>query len=1166
MSLVFALLAGCTALAPPEIDVVGVAPTWGYAGERTDVEISGEGFFPGVVVDPSDADGGRVEGTFQVWLETDPPTALPGVVHQGYDRLHAEVPEGLAPGVYDVRVQAPSGAEDVLPGAFTVTSTRADHLLLGVETAAWTVGEYASLRVQLADPEGDPVAQPLDVEIVASSELGAQGVVFLDAGLDDQEPIPGGVRGALGPDGAGLVLVGSSAPDDVTFTVSAPDDAVVRSDSLVVSWDPGRIADVEIDLPRAGFRTVAGDAFEVDVTLRDALGNVLEDETAALVLYEECGDWLESVTVHGRDTVTIVLTEACDANRIGAFSTNGLWLSDAFEVLPAAADRYALQATPDTVVAGTSALLVLVEAVDPYGNVAVDHPARVRLRDDLGGLDPDTGIGAQSCPGFPAEGEARQLCTAALWTAGTATVSAYDDDGLVGLAAPVEVLPAGAATVVVSSPTTTVAAGDPFDVNVRVLDAYGNSVAFDPGGTDPVAFYDDTGTIACAWRGALGGGQTFSCRVEAAVAADTLAVRVLGLYGELPDPLEVTNAELFVVEVDGPASATAGTAFPLTLRGYDAYGNPYVEQTDPDLALADTTGSLSPAVARLDATGQVTVSATVTVASPSVTVTASQGGATLGGSDAFAVSAASMFGLEIEAPPWIAVGEPTEIAVVAVDIWGNPILGYAGTVALESRSGLCDPETLASFDAGIAVVDLHCGTAGLSDTLEATDDGGYGGTVGGVDVVDLACADGPTAKLSAEGGESATVCLLAGTVDVDLDASGTVVGGASLALYHYADSDGTTARSLSDGATFTYTSAGVRRVEVLAVDRDGCADLAEALVYVGEDDGQPVGPVTLTASASSVASGGTVTVDVAATDCTGDVAAGGTVLAWADLGTPSGSSTGAGLATTLDAAGEASLTWTFPTGYAADATLTVGTSGGAVGTAAVTVTQDAVRPQIVAMTPSGRTLDTVSSIEVTFTEALYTANVSTAATLTGPEGTVATTASVSSDGKTLTLVPATAVDGAAGTWTLTLSTNLRDAAGNKIDGAWSGAASAFTGTFGAVADAGIGSTTCAAGDARFVPDGDDGAGDEDDEATVTVSASATPTWWAWQALDADGTAVRSGRAAGTDASFDWDGRGDDGRIVATGEYTVRTWAVDAQGNRADACDVEVTVGQHVEAP
>lgn len=1167
MSLVFALLAGCTPLAPPEIDVTGVTPAWGYAGDRTEVEIAGERFFPGVIVDPSDDDGGRLEGTFEAWLETDPPTELTGVEHRGYDRLHADVPSGMTPGVYDLRVRAPSGAEDVLEDAFTVTSTRADHLRLGVETAAWTVDTYAPLRVQLADPEGDPVAQPIAVEIVASSSLGAQGVTFLEDGLEDQEAIPGGVRGALGADGSGIVLVTSTVPDDVTFTATAAEDPVVRADSLVVSWDPGEIDSVQIDLPRSGFRTVAGDTFEVDVTLLDAHGNVLEDETAAILLYEACGDWLKTVTVHGTETVDVTLTQACDANAIGAYSTQGQWSSDPFEVLPAEPDRYALQATPEIVVAGTSALLVLVEAVDAYGNVAVDHPAQVRLRDDLGGLDPDTGIGVQSCPGFPAEGEARQLCTAALWAAGTATVSATDADGLSGDADPVEVLPASAALVVVGSATNTVAAGDPFDVTVRVLDAYGNNVSFDPGGTDPVAFEDDTGTLSCAWRGALGGGQTFSCVVEAAVVADTVAVRVLGLYGELPDPLEVTNAELAVVEVDVPAAgAVAGTAFPVTLNGYDVYGNPYVEQTDPDLELSDTTGALSPTTARLDATGEVTVSATITQASPSVTVTASQGGVALGTSAAFAVSAASLFGLEVEAPPWIAVGEPTEVVVVAVDVWGNPIPGYAGTVTLESRSGLCGTETISAFDAGAGVVDLQCGTAGLSDTLKATDVDGYGGSAGGIDVVDLACADGPVADLKVDGGESATVCLLAGTVDVDLDASGAVAGGASLTLYHYADSDGTTARSLSDAATFTYETAGARRVEVLVVDRDACADLAEALVYAGEDDGEPVGPVTLTASAASVASGGSVTVDVVATDCTGDLAAGGTVLAWADLGTPSGSSTGGGLATTLDATGEAGLTWTFPTGYAADATLTVGTAGGAVGTAEVTVTQDGVRPQVVAMTPSGRTLEAVDVVEVTFTEALYSGNVSGVATLMGPSGTVSTTASVSSDGKTLTLVPGTAVDGAAGAWTLTLSASVRDAAGNRMDGAWTGAPSAFTGTFGAVTDDGIAMTGCTASAERFFPDGDDGAGDEDDDLTVTLAASSTPTWWAWQALDADGTAVRSGRASGADASFAWDGRGDDGRIVVTGKYTLRTRAMDAQDNQSDACEVEVTVGQHVEAP
>lgn len=1165
-------LAACTLLAPPEIVVTGVTPEWGYFGERTEIEIRGERFFPAVVVDDAVDEGGRIQGAFEAWLQTDPPTALEDVQLTAYDRLSAEVPEGLTPGVYDVRVVAPSGDVATLPASFTVTDTRADHLGIIVGAAGWEVGTYVPLVLRLQDPEGDAVPQAMAVSLTATSETGATGLTFVPGGLDDEVPFEDevGVTGRLGPDGEAIVLVTSEVPDDVTFTLAAVDDPVVDPDSVLLSWDPGSIDEVEVALPRTEFRTVAGEPFDVRITLRDEFGNELPSDTARVILIDECTDWWSAVTVNGSVTTEVMLTAACESDVLHVITTEGQWSSSPFTVLPADPVGYTLEPTPTSVTAGESALLLAVHGVDVYGNVVSDLDGTVRLADDVGGLDPARSVGLQTCPGFPPGDEATQVCTVALWVASDAvTLTATDQQGRSGVSPPITVVANVATQLMVTSGERQVAAGEPFEVVVRLVDDWGNDVAFDPNGADPVSFEDDTGTVACTWSAESTDGHVFDCTVEAAHPGDEVRATVGALDGVLPDPMVVTNAALALVEIE-PLSPpfTAGQTFEMVVRGFDAYGNAYMVQTDPSVELADTTGTLDPAVVALGGNGEGTVSASITRAATGIVVTGSQGGTAMGASAPFTVAAAEAASLSVTAPPWLVVGEVGEVTVTVVDAHGNATPGYSGTVTVATVSGVCDPTVIDDFDQGSAVATLSCTSAALSEQVTAEDADGLYGETGWLDVLDFACADGPSADLTLDGDTELLVCTTGGTATVAADASASVAGNNGVVLYHFVDSEGTAERTTSATSAFTWTGEGIRVVELVVADRLACADAVEAVAYVGADDGDATGPITVTPSASTVTAGGTVRVAVAAVDCKGDVADLATVRLRADLGTVAGTSTGDGLEATLDAAGEAEVDWTFGEAFATTATLHVASAdGGAYGAAEVTTTQDGVRPTVVSMTPSGRIVDDVSTITVVFTEPMYTTNLSAATVqLAGPSGTVGTTLSMSADLGTLTITPTWPVHGADGTFALTLSSNVRDRAGNRIDGAWSGSASSFTGTFGAVVDSGPTMSSCTTDLSLFRPDGDPGAAAEADEVTMTPLAATIPDAWSWSVVDDTGAHVRSGHADGTVATLAWDGRGDDGRVVASGDYTMRARAVDAQGNHSPWCEAAVQVDHVVEAP
>jgi hypothetical protein len=1167
-ALVAGTAVGCTLDPSPPL-VSAVTPGWGYNGEDTPVEIQGAHLYPALAI--TGADDARILGTFGARLERDGVSiALEGVQHIGYDRLSALVPAGIDPGTYDLRVDVPSGLSTTLDDAFEVTDTRADHLALSVSDTAYTVGFWAVVSLALLDPLDVLVPQSMPVVVRAepASDAGTlDGVYFAEDQLDGQEALAdgSGVRGVLEEDGTGILLITAEAETAIRLVVEPAEDAGVASASQVLSWDPGAVDTIEIELPRGNFRTEAGATFDVVLRARDRYGNLITREPVGVFLTDECGHELLYEEVLGEVTVPLTLTVACEVNRIVAFTGDGQGESEAFEVYAGDLVGYEVTVAPTRVIAGDPAL-VLVEAVDAYGNLVRTHAEEIALSDDVGGLDPELNIGTQSCPGFT---DGQQLCFVSLWRAAEAVVvRAEDRGGFRGAGEPVEVVADAPSAVLVEVLATSVAAGETFDVLVQVTDAYANNVAFSPGGSDPVAFDEPAGTIACTWSGAAAPGHRFACTVERAQSSVQVGASVLGLEGVSTDPLTIVNGPIARVDVDpGGGPFTAGTAFSVQFDAYDAYGNAYVVQTDAVLDLEDTAGTFAPGTAVLGPTGSTVVSGVVYGAGANVRIYASQAGARLGASRAFPVSPAALAGFDVSAPPWLAVDTGATIDVTAADAYGNPVGTYTGVVTLEAAGGSCDPVTTSDFEDGFARVAVRCDRPALSETFTAEDTDGLSGASGVVDVVDLGCSDGPEADLTLNGDAEAVECLTAGSeVEVLADTSASVAGGAGVAVRHFDDGAGNTWRTLAADLTLSWTDTGVYDVVALVVDAEACAGLATGTVYIGADDGEPTGPIDVALSATTVdASAGSVVATVSARDCTGDVAANQEILVRADLGTPVGVASGEGLVVTLDSAGAGSFDWMFDSGYAGDATLSVGSwGGGGLGVTTIVATGDSALPEIVSIEPVGTWSDTIDTLTVEFTEAMLSHNMSAShITLTGPSGNVPLAFSLSSDLTTLTVTPTPPVDGAAGAYTLALSPGVRDTAGNQLDGAWSDVASGFTVTVGDVADTLPTITTCDADVSTFTPDGDEGAADEADRVILSPVATAAPSWWWLLVTDEDGERVRSARQPGTDTAVRWDGRADDGRVAAPAEYRLLLRAVDVSGNIGEPCVVTVELAQHV---
>ncbi len=1159
MGPLLALFAACAPTAPP-VELYAVSPDRGWQGETTDVRIEGKNLLPSLNLGAED----EVVGEFEAWLVgADGDFRLEGTELLDHSALTAQVPAGIDPGVYPVKLRTPSGIEASLDDAFRVTLTRADRLTLSIESGVAPVGDYADMTVRVEDPSGVVIPSELSVSIIASSAIGARGVTFGPDQLGGQTAVEGdvGITGALDADGSTVVKVTSSEPDDVRFRVTAVDDDELADGSTLITWEAGAATNAVVSLPFSPYRAVAGQPFTVHIALEDARGNPLPDAYARILLSDECSNYHPKVEVFGAADVEVTLNTACLEDRLTVASDSvGEAVSEPFEVAAAEHTAYRVTATPDSAItAGVDPVLVQVEAVDAYGNVVPDGVGVITLEDDLAGLDaPRT-----SCPGFHA---GVSICSTYLRRAGADIVRVVDEASRRGASGTVMVDADVPTSLDLQLSTRNTVAGREITASVAAVDAWGNLVAFEPGGLDPVNFTDDSGSVACEWFGAIGDGhQSFICAFTTAWENDEVSASIarFGVTGAAPDSITIVNADLAVVDVTAPSSVVAGASFPLLLEGYDLYGNPYLEQSDPVVDLEDTTGTLTISSATLGVEGSVTTAAVLTRASAAVRVHASQAGLRLGSSAAINVNAAGMDGFSVVAPPWVATGTDLDATVQAIDPFGNPIATYGGTPTISVTDDACTTASIGGFASGAASVTVPC-SAVVLDGLVTVTDGTYSGVSGALDVVDLACATPPTVAFTLDGETQPVVCLAAGNASVAVDATGSTDGGAPIAAWHFVDNEDQRLRTESGTGTLEWSGAGPRRVEGIAIDENGCGAAATTWVWIGEDDGEPTGPIELTASASTIATGGSLSVDVLAYDCTGDVAVDQPVLLRTSLGTVAGTASGTGLELTLDAAGEGTVSWSFPAGYAAIATLYAGSeSAGGYGTATVAVTQDSARPHVVSVTPSGFTHAPVEEVVVSFDEDILPASAS-GVTLYGPSGAVS--ASVSVDGSTITLTPDSPLDTSTGSFTLTLSSVVRDEAGNRLDGAWSGAAAAYSSTFGDVADTLPTLAGCSLSTDTFRPDGDDGAGVEADSVELTPVSSASPTWWALDVEDTSGNRVRSTRVDGTSVAITWDGTGDDGLVVAGGSYLITLWAIDAQDNRGEACVESVDVAHRLELP
>jgi hypothetical protein len=855
-------------------------------------------------------------------------------------------------------------------------------------------------------------------------------------------------------------------------------------------------------------------------------------------------------------------------------------LSDGFQVHANLLHHLEVSAAPELITAGTGVLNISVIAVDSWSNRVTTAVGEIGLSDETGPLRPEDGNGTQSC-GSLYEGVG--VCTATLFQGGldrTITVSAAA--GAVGTSNPITVLSGPVDNVELDAGITTVQAGTPFDTTMRLLDEFNNPIELSEAELDGVVFYDEYGPIECLLSALDTETVTYAYGCVCTVAGEDNVLHVVldilattgasSSFTVTPGPLKQVEVNLSAEDVG--ESIEAGSSLTAGLIGFDAYGNAVSDELS--IELSDTASGMSPrSVSLVD--GHATLSLVFSKALDGNTVTVSSAEEFLGISVPFEVRAGPAIGLRVETKtPWVWTGEATQVRVYPVDAYGNLVADVSDEVTLQSVSGL-GPDVSAAVD-GDTTISFIFEAAGLNDVVEVS---GLllSGSSDAFDVV-TDCLEGPSVTLVVVGASYDSLCL--GEEDRVTATLGASPG--DLLMTHFLA--GLLAyRTTGTSIEHTFEGAGRTEVQLLGIRSDGCAERAAQVVYHGPV-GPPVGEVEVSVADGTLIAGTTggderTRVNLFARTCTGDLADGGELLVRANLGqleSTSGTAlttTGRGLQLELDSAGEGSIRWTMadvtqgggPELYAG------GWSGAGFGQASATVSGDDVPPQVIETVPMGSSGGIFSEIQLIFTEPMLTslgeATLMDSVELTDPDGLLVDWVATawSSDGMVLTLYMDAPREASTGLWELWVYDELRDSAGNRLDGDLDGDhGGALSIQFGNVLDEAPAVVYCQPSTSTIRPDGDDGEGLEAEGITMSIGTDDAAAWWRMEVFGEHGDLVLHRRTvpAGTETgAVLWDGRDQGGEVVANGLYRLEVGPTDMHWNLGEGCTMAVRVDNHL---
>jgi uncharacterized repeat protein (TIGR01451 family) len=391
------------------------------------------------------------------------------------------------------------------------------------------------------------------------------------------------------------------------------------------------------------------------------------------------------------------------------------------------ADHFQISA-PVRVTAGNSFTLT-VSAVDQLDNVVTAYSGTVELL--------CTNIAEPALPIYytytPTIDHGTATFTLSLDTAGVPLLAAIDTADNLSGSINLIVDPAAATKFLVAGFPLATTAGQEQDFSVTALDAFGNTAT---GYTGSVQFSSTDGQAALPAESTLiNGTGDFKATLKTAgtqslTATDMADNSIAGTESDIVVSPDVVSQ---LIVTGFPTPITAGDSGDFSVTAADKYGNTnptydgtviFTSPSDPDAhlpaqsALSNGTGTFK---AAFEAAGL-----------QSLTATDAKNNSITGMQDNIVVNPAVVHTLQLAAAPaTVTAGNATTVTVTLLDVFGNLVTGYTGTVHLSSNDpqavGLPLDYTFTAADGGMHPFSVTLKTAtspSFISTLTATDTAG----------------------------------------------------------------------------------------------------------------------------------------------------------------------------------------------------------------------------------------------------------------------------------------------------------------------------------------------------------------------------------------------------------------------------------------------------------
>jgi hypothetical protein len=647
-----------------------------------------------------------------------------------------------------------NGVTLVTAGSQTVTATDTVSGSINGTSGTITVsgGSATKLFVSSSSPQTAGAAFNITVtaqDTYGNTATGYSGTVHLtstdgSAVLGADSTLTNGIRAfsvTLRTAGSQTVTATDTGNGSITGTTSSITVNAAAASTLAVS---------------ASGSASAGGAFSVTVTARDAYGNTATGYTGTIHFTKSDSGSGSAVPANftfapadqGVHTftngVTLVTTGSQTLTATDTVTGTITGTSSTINVSAAAASHFAVSATsPQT--AGT-AFNITVTAQDSFGNTTTSYSGTVHFTSTYG---------SAVLPANSTLTNGTGTFAVTLKNAGSQTVTATDTvtGSITGTTPTITVNGAAATNLQVAAPGFATA-GSPVTVSVTAVDAYGNTAN---GYTGTVHFTSTDGAASLPANSTLiNGVGSFQATLKTTgsqiiTATDTVTGSLTGVT----TAIIVSPGAATRLVVSAPGSATAGTAFNVTITAQDNFNNTITGYSGT-VHFTSTDGSaVLPANSTLTY-GTGTFSVTLKSAGiQTVAGTDTVSGSITGTSGTITVNPATANHLVVVAPASATDSVAFNFTVTADDAFNNTATGYTGTVHFTSNDAAATLPANATLTSGTGTFSATLNTPGSTLTITATDTvtasingtsaninvggGPTGGVSGKISVLNFAC-------------------------------------------------------------------------------------------------------------------------------------------------------------------------------------------------------------------------------------------------------------------------------------------------------------------------------------------------------------------------------------------------------------------------------------------